>query len=85
VNGTSNCTATVAAATCQLTPTTSGAKTLTASYATDGTFASSTSAGVSHTVNQAPTITSATTPRSGGTQAHSRLQQLASAFDLHRD
>ena len=58
-DGTSNCTATIAIGTCQLTPTTTGAKTLTASYATDGTFASSTSAGVSHTVGQPPAITSA--------------------------
>ncbi|MGH9502144.1 MAG: Ig-like domain repeat protein [Terriglobales bacterium] len=53
------CVGTVAAGTCQLTATTSGAKTFTASYATDGNFAASTSAGVSHNVNQAPTITSA--------------------------
>jgi N-acetylneuraminic acid mutarotase len=57
-DGTNNCIGTVAASTCQLTPTTSGAKTLTASYASDGNFANSTSAGVPHAVNQAPTITS---------------------------
>jgi hypothetical protein len=47
----------VAAGSCQLTSTTPGAKTLTATYATDGNFAGSTSAGVSHTVNPIGTST----------------------------
>ncbi len=44
--------------TCQLTSTTPGAKTLTATYATDGNFAGSASPGVPHTVNTAGTVTS---------------------------
>ena len=48
-----HCVGTVAAGTCNLTSTTTGAKTLTATYATDGNFAGSTSAGVAHTVNAA--------------------------------
>lgn len=54
-----SCVGTVAVGTCQLTPTTTDNKTLTATYATDGNFAASTSAGVSHTSGQAPVITSA--------------------------
>jgi hypothetical protein len=50
----------VAAGTCNLTSTTSGAKTLTATYATDGNFAGSTSAGVAHTVNLGSTTTTIT-------------------------
>jgi N-acetylneuraminic acid mutarotase len=45
------CSGTLAAGTCQLTPATSGAKTLTATFAGDTNFATSTSAGVPHTVN----------------------------------
>ena len=56
-DGTAQCTGTVAAGTCTLTPTTAGAKTLTATYAGDGVFDGSTSAGVSHTVNPASTTT----------------------------
>ena len=54
-----SCTGTVTAGTCQLTTTTTGNKTLTATFAGDGNFSTSTSTGVAHTVNQAPTITSA--------------------------
>jgi hypothetical protein len=56
-DGAATCTATVAAGTCTVTPTTAGSKTLTASYAGDGVFAASTSAGVSQTVNAASTTT----------------------------
>ena len=53
------CTATVTAGNCQLTPATTGIKTLTATYAGSTNFATSTSAGVSHTVNNpVPTTTS---------------------------
>jgi hypothetical protein len=54
------CTATVAAGKCALTPTTAGAKTLTASYAGDSSFSSSTSAGITQTVNKAATTTTIT-------------------------
>ncbi len=59
-DGASTCTATVASGTCTVTPTTAGPKTLTASYAGDGVFAASSSAGVSHTVNAASTTTTIT-------------------------
>ena len=59
-DGAANCTVAVAVGTCTLTPTTAGAKTLVASYAGDGTFASSTSPGVSQTVNPASTTTAIT-------------------------
>jgi len=49
-DGTDDCTGTVAAGTCTLTPTTSGTKTLTATYAGDANFNGSVSTGVSHTV-----------------------------------
>jgi hypothetical protein len=45
------CTASVAVGQCQLSFTTAGAKTLTASYAGDGSFAGSASAGEAHTVD----------------------------------
>ncbi|MFB3920483.1 MAG: putative Ig domain-containing protein [Terriglobia bacterium] len=53
-----SCVGTVAAGTCQLTPTSAGDKVLTASYASDGNFAASTSAGVGHLSGQPPAITS---------------------------
>lgn len=53
--GTDSCTAFVAAATCMLTPTTAGAKTVTAVYSGDSNFSTSTSSGVAHTVNPAST------------------------------
>ncbi len=53
-----SCSGTVTAGTCQLTPATSGAKTLTATFAGDTNFATSASAGVAHTVNKRATITS---------------------------
>src|SRR5206468_1137279 len=56
-DGTESCSATVAAGTCPLTPTSSGSKTLTATYGGDANFAGSTSAGASHTVNAAGTTT----------------------------
>jgi hypothetical protein len=51
------CTATVAAGSCTLTPLTAGVKTLMAFYSGDNDFKSSTSAGVSQTVNKAATTT----------------------------
>src|SRR5206468_6874895 len=59
-DGTESCSATVAAGTCPLTPTSSGSKTLTATYGGDANFAGSTSAGASHTVNAAGTTTAIT-------------------------
>ena len=60
-DGVNSCTGTVAAGQCTITLTTIGARTLTATYAGDGNFNGSTSAGVPHTVNppisnSAPTI-----------------------------
>ena len=57
-DGVDSCTGTVAAGTCDLSLTTPGDRTLTALYGGDGTFAASTSAGVTQTVRQAPGITS---------------------------
>ncbi len=54
------CVGTVAAGTCSLASTTTGNKTLTATYATDGNFAGSTSAGAAHTVTTAGTVTTIT-------------------------
>jgi len=61
-DGTVSCTDTVAAGTCILTPdfTTAGAKTLTATYAGDTNFLTSTSATEPHTVSQAATTTTIT-------------------------
>ena len=56
-DGVNSCIGTVAAGTCSLSLTTVGARTLTATYATDGNFAGSSSAGTSQTVNQAATVT----------------------------
>ena len=47
-DGTASCTATVAAGTCNLTSTTTGAKTLTATYGGDGNFAGSLFDGAAH-------------------------------------
>jgi len=49
-DGTDNCTGTVAAGFCLLASTTGGNKSLVASYAGDGNYATSTSAGVAHSV-----------------------------------
>lgn len=54
------CVGTVAAEQCALASTTVGAKTLTATYAGDGLFNGSASAGVSHQVNKADTTTTIT-------------------------
>ncbi len=61
-DGVATCTATVAAGTCNLTSTSVGAKTITATYTTgDANFnASLASAGVPHTVNKANTTTNIT-------------------------
>ena len=58
-DGTATCSGTITAGSCSLTSTTAGTKTITASFVTDANFAASTSPGVSHQVNAAPTITSA--------------------------
>ncbi len=50
-DGTANCVITLPATSCNLTPTSTGAKTLTAIYSGNGSFNGSTSPGVSHTVN----------------------------------
>ncbi len=57
-DGADVCTALVSDGTCDLTSTTSGIKILTATYTGDSNFGGSVSAGVSHTVNEAPAITS---------------------------
>ena len=58
-DGAASCTGTVAAGTCTLASTTAGAKTLTATYAGDGNFATS-SGTTSHQVNAAATATTIT-------------------------
>ncbi|HQR10700.1 MAG TPA: Ig-like domain repeat protein [Casimicrobiaceae bacterium] len=58
-DGTANCTITLPATSCNLTPLSTGGKTLTASYGGSASFAASVSPGVAHTVNQTPSITSA--------------------------
>lgn len=59
-DGTDSCTAAVSAGTCNLTSTTLGAKTITATYAGDANYNGSTSSGVPHTVNKADTTTTIT-------------------------
>jgi hypothetical protein len=56
-DGVDSCTGTVAAGTCNITLTTQGARTLTATYAGDSNFNGSTSAGEPHTVNKYATTT----------------------------
>jgi CSLREA domain-containing protein len=56
-DGVDSCTGTVASGTCDITLTTPGARTLTATYAGDSNFNGSTSAGEPHTVNGNPTTT----------------------------
>ena len=60
-DGTSNCTITLPATSCNLVPTSAGAKSLTATYAGDANFAGSASAAVSHTVNPTPAAQTSTT------------------------
>lgn len=50
-DGTASCVGTVASGGCVLTPTTAGAKTLSATYSGDASFSGSTSPGVAHVVN----------------------------------
>src|SRR5204863_5644381 len=57
-DGTTTCIGTVAAGQCSLTSANTGVKSVTASYATDGNFNSSTSAAVNHTVDARTTSTS---------------------------
>ncbi|MBK7474276.1 MAG: Ig-like domain repeat protein [Betaproteobacteria bacterium] len=59
-DATDNCTITLPATSCNLTPTTPGAKTLTATYNGDANFNSATSAGVAHTVNSGGIVTTTT-------------------------
>ena len=59
-DGTSSCTASVAAGQCSIAFPTAGAKSLTATYAGDANFNGSTSASAAHTVNKADTTTSIT-------------------------
>jgi LPXTG-site transpeptidase (sortase) family protein len=56
-DGVDSCMASVAAGTCNLTLTTPGSRTLTASYSGDSSYSASTSTGESHTVSQASTTT----------------------------
>jgi len=56
-DGVNNCTGTVAAGSCSITLSTSGVRTLTATYAGDTNFYGSTSTGAGHTVNRAGTTT----------------------------
>ena len=58
-DGVDSCTGTVAAGTCNITLTTTGARTLTATYAGDTNFNGSSSSGIAHTVNLPLAITSA--------------------------
>jgi predicted outer membrane repeat protein len=62
-DGVDSCTGTLAAGSCDLTLTTLGERTLSATYHGDANFVESASAGLAHTVNQAPAITS---PASAG-------------------
>ncbi len=60
-DGVNTCTGTVAAGSCNITLTTAGARTLTATYAGDANFNGSASAGESHTVNSLPDLTAVKT------------------------
>src|SRR5207247_2515485 len=59
-DGTQSCSASVAAGSCTIAFSAAGGRIVTATYATDGNFAGSTSAGVSQTVNPASTTTTIT-------------------------
>src|SRR6058998_3538454 len=59
-DGTQSCSASVAAGSCNIAFNSPGGRTVTASYAGDGNFALSTSAGVPHTVGAAATTTTIT-------------------------
>jgi len=59
-DGTDTCTGSVAAGSCNLTPSTAGTQTLAATYAGDANFSGSTSPGVTHTVTSASTTTTIT-------------------------
>jgi predicted heme/steroid binding protein len=59
-DGVNSCVASAAAGTCNITFSTPGAKTLTATYVGDANFNGSASVGVSHTVNKANTTTTIT-------------------------
>ncbi len=56
-DGTTSCLITLPATSCNLTPLSNGAKTLTATYAGDGSFNGSASPGIAHTVNLGGTTT----------------------------
>lgn len=59
-DGAASCTGTVAAGSCSLVLTSAGARTLTATYAGNASFATSSSGGAPHTVNPAATTTTIT-------------------------
>ena len=59
-DGAANCSAAVSVGTCNITSTTAGAKTITATYAGDTNYNGSASAGDPHTVNKADTTTTVT-------------------------
>lgn len=64
-DGAANCLIALPATNCNLVSTSAGVKTLTASYAGDGNFAGSTSAGISHTVYDPSLISSLTVTKAG--------------------
>jgi hypothetical protein len=61
-DGFNSCSGTVAAGSCMITLTTAGGRTLTATYAGDGSFNGSTSAGEPHTVGNPPALSKSFTP-----------------------
>jgi LPXTG-site transpeptidase (sortase) family protein len=82
-DGTNSCTGTVAAGTCSITFTSSGSKSLTATYAGDSNFNGSTSTSAGHTVNKADTTTSITSdtpdPSAGGQSVNVNYSVSATA------
>ena len=82
-DGTTSCTATVAAGRCVLAFAGTGARSLTASYAGNSTFAASTSAVEPHTVSRATTVTTLTAdgpdPSTKGTPVTVRYSVTVSA------
>jgi hypothetical protein len=81
-DGTDSCTDTVATGQCDLTFTSTGTKTLTATYAGDSNFEGSTSAGVSHTVDPAtPVLTTQGSETAGGLVGTAILSDTATLSD----
>src|SRR5439155_24685921 len=64
-DGPQSCSASVVVGSCSIAFSSTGERTVTASYAADGNFASSTSVGVTHTVNAAGTATTITGHKTG--------------------